>query len=119
MMKQSVKAAANIFRIRIKPTKGGCNKLGKNTALINSRSNIRFYYSEGSKVPGQTPLDARYVDFRSDTLTKPTFEMRKVMFEAKVGDDVYKEDETINELERVAAELFGMEKALFVPSGIP
>ena len=63
------------------------------------------------------PMKSRIVDLRSDTVTRPTAEMRKVMFEANVGDDVYKEDETINKLERVSAEMFGMEKALFVPSG--
>ncbi|EOD01392.1 low-specificity L-threonine aldolase [Caldisalinibacter kiritimatiensis] len=59
----------------------------------------------------------RIVDFRSDTITKPTEEMRKAMYEAEVGDDVYKEDPTIKKLERVAADIVGKEAALFVPSG--
>lgn len=59
----------------------------------------------------------RVVDLRSDTLTVPTPEMRQAMFEAEVGDDVYGEDPTVNELERKAAELFGKEAAVFVPSG--
>lgn len=59
----------------------------------------------------------RVVDLRSDTLTVPTPEMRQAMFKADVGDDVYGEDPTVNELERKAAELFGKEAALFVPSG--
>lgn len=59
----------------------------------------------------------RVVDLRSDTLTVPTPEMRQAMFKADVGDDVYGEDPTVNELERKAAELFGKESALFVPSG--
>ncbi|MFI5169985.1 MAG: threonine aldolase family protein, partial [Vicinamibacterales bacterium] len=57
------------------------------------------------------------VDLRSDTVTQPTAEMRKAMAEAEVGDDVYGEDPTVNRLEARAAELLGMEAALFVPSG--
>jgi len=60
----------------------------------------------------------KYIDLRSDTVTKPSAEMRKVMFEAEVGDDVYKEDPTVNELQRYAAELLGKEAALFVSSGV-
>src|SRR6476661_5550562 len=57
------------------------------------------------------------LDFRSDTATRPTPAMRKAMAEAPVGDDVFGEDPTINELERTVAELLGMEAAMFVPSG--
>ena len=57
------------------------------------------------------------IDLRSDTVTKPSPEMRRAMFEAEVGDDVYGEDPTINRLERRAAEIFGRAAALFVPSG--
>jgi threonine aldolase len=57
------------------------------------------------------------VDLRSDTVTRPTPEMRRAMAEAEVGDDVYAEDPTVNMLEREAAELFGKEGALFVPTG--
>ncbi len=57
------------------------------------------------------------IDLRSDTVTKPSPEMRHAMFEAEVGDDVYGEDPTINRLERRAAEIFGRAAALFVPSG--
>ena len=56
-------------------------------------------------------------DLRSDTITKPTLEMRKVMASAEVGDDVYREDPTTTKLEALAAELTGKEKALFVSSG--
>ena len=59
----------------------------------------------------------RIVDLRSDTVTQPTPEMRRAMAEAEVGDDVYLEDPTVNKLERLAAETFGKEAALFVPSG--
>ena len=57
------------------------------------------------------------IDLRSDTVTKPSPAMRKAMFQAEVGDDVYAEDPTINRLEKRAAEVFGREAALFVPSG--
>ncbi|MGB8984689.1 MAG: low-specificity L-threonine aldolase [Anaerolineales bacterium] len=58
-----------------------------------------------------------YVDLRSDTVTKPTPEMREAMAEAEVGDDVYRDDPTVNRLEELAAEMLGKEAALFVPSG--
>ena len=57
------------------------------------------------------------IDLRSDTVTKPTEEMRAAMAVAEVGDDVYGEDPTVNLLEARAAELFGREAALFVPTG--
>lgn len=57
------------------------------------------------------------VDFRSDTVTKPTIPMLEVMHSAPVGDDVFGEDPSINGLEEYAASLFGMEKAIFCPSG--
>jgi threonine aldolase len=57
------------------------------------------------------------IDLRSDTVTKPTPEMRRAMMEAEVGDDVYGEDPTVNRLEQRAAELTGKEAALFVPTG--
>ncbi len=63
-----------------------------------------------------TPLD-NLVDLRSDTVTRPTAEMRAAMAEAVVGDDVYGEDPTVNRLEKRAAEIFGKEAALFVPTG--
>lgn len=57
------------------------------------------------------------IDLRSDTVTVPTQEMRKAMFEAPVGDDVYGDDATVNELEALAAQMTGKEKGLYVPSG--
>jgi threonine aldolase len=60
----------------------------------------------------------RRVDLRSDTLTKPSEGMRRRMYEAEVGDDVYGEDVTVNKLQDICAELFGKEGALFVPSGV-
>lgn len=57
------------------------------------------------------------IDFRSDTVTKPSKEMMDAMFSAPVGDDVFSEDPTINELQQFAAKMFGKEDALFCSSG--
>jgi len=57
------------------------------------------------------------IDFRSDTVTKPTKEMLEAMFKAPVGDDVFSEDPTVNELQEFAAAYFGKEAALFCSSG--
>ncbi len=59
----------------------------------------------------------KYIDLRSDTVTQQTKEMRDAMYRAEVGDDVFQDDPTINELERLAATIFGKEDAAFVPSG--
>ncbi len=59
----------------------------------------------------------RLYDLRSDTVTKPSEGMRKAMYEAEVGDDVYREDPTVNRLEELAANMIGKEAALFVSSG--
>lgn len=59
----------------------------------------------------------KVIDLRSDTVTKPSAAMRKVMAEAEVGDDVYGEDLTVNRLQSVTAELMGKEAALFFPTG--
>lgn len=58
-----------------------------------------------------------WIDLRSDTVTKPNEKMRAAMATAEVGDDVYGEDPTVNRLEQRAAEVFGKEAALFVPTG--
>src|SRR6185312_15201484 len=68
------------------------------------------------KKEGYITLDT-VIDLRSDTVTRPTAEMRAAMAAAEVGDDVYGEDTTVNLLERRAAEIFDREAALFVPSG--
>lgn len=75
--------------------------------------NITAPEAEMKTANSTTPV----IDLRSDTVTKPSPEMRRAMFEAEVGDDVYAEDPTVNRLERRAAEIFGREAALFVPSG--
>jgi threonine aldolase len=71
-------------------------------------------FTEGAAVTGG---QVATIDLRSDTVTKPTPAMRAAMAAADVGDDVYGEDPTINLLEKRAAEIFGREAALFVPSG--
>jgi threonine aldolase len=58
------------------------------------------------------------IDLRSDTVTRPTPEMRRAMAEAEVGDDVYGEDPSVNRLQELAADRLGFEAALFVPSGV-
>lgn len=57
------------------------------------------------------------IDFRSDTFTKPTPGMLEAMFKAEVGDDVYEEDPSVNKLESYSAGIFGMEAAIFCPTG--
>ena len=60
----------------------------------------------------------KIIDLRSDTVTRPSQGMRKAMYDAEVGDDVFKEDPTLNKLQEMIAELLGKESALFVPSGV-
>ena len=76
-----------------------------------------MYTSAPEAVRNSAKSSTPAIDLRSDTVTKPSPEMRRAMFEAEVGDDVYAEDPTINRLEKRAAEIFGREAALFVPSG--
>jgi len=59
----------------------------------------------------------KYIDLRSDTVTKPSPAMREAMMKAEVGDDVFGEDPTVNTLQERIAVMFGKEAALFVPSG--
>lgn len=62
-------------------------------------------------------MSTHYIDLRSDTVTTPCTPMREAMAKAPVGDDVYREDPTVNRLEAMAADITGKESALFVPSG--
>jgi threonine aldolase len=63
------------------------------------------------------PKRERMIDLRSDTVTRPSDAMREAARDADVGDDVYREDPSVNELERRAADVVGLEAALYVPSG--
>uniref|UniRef100_A0A674BY80 Threonine aldolase 1 n=1 Tax=Salmo trutta TaxID=8032 RepID=A0A674BY80_SALTR len=83
------------------------------------RGPSRLYYETAKPVDPSLAgaSSARTVDLRSDTVTKPGAAMRQAMAEAEVGDDVFGEDPTVNELQKMAAEVFGMEAALYVPSG--
>ena len=69
------------------------------------------------EVTGRETEELNIIDLRSDTVTQPTSEMRRAMFEAAVGDDVYGEDPTVNELEAMAALMVDKEAALFTASG--
>jgi threonine aldolase len=62
-------------------------------------------------------MNSKVIDLRSDTVTKPSPEMRRAMMEAEVGDDVYIEDPTVNKLEDMAADIMGHEAALYFPTG--
>lgn len=62
-------------------------------------------------------MNTKYIDLRSDTITKPSPAMRKAIAEAEVGDDVFRDDPTVLRLEALVAEMFGKEAALLVPSG--
>lgn len=80
---------------------------------------MSFTVAKGNQLvdPDQvTPIE-NAVDLRSDTVTRPSDEMRHAMAAAEVGDDVYGEDPTVNHLQKRAAEIFGKEAALFVPTG--
>ena len=57
------------------------------------------------------------IDLRSDTVTRPTEDMRKAMYDSEVGDDVYGEDPTVNRLQEIASEITGKEDSLLVSSG--
>src|SRR5512135_3069758 len=80
----------------------------------SSEMRFSWYEEEGVMTPSGSDL---IVDLRSDTVTKPTPEMRRAMAEAEVGDDVFGEDPTVARLERLAAERLGKEAGLFVTSG--
>ena len=62
-------------------------------------------------------LQENVIDLRSDTVTRPSPEMRAVIAQAPVGDDVYNDDPTVNSLEERVAALFGKEAAVFTPTG--
>ncbi|KAF4085013.1 hypothetical protein AMELA_G00112560 [Ameiurus melas] len=77
---------------------------------------LRLYHG-GSSAATRGSGSWHTVDLRSDTVTEPGEAMRSAMAQARVGDDVFGEDPTVNELQKVVADMFGMEAALFVPTG--
>jgi len=102
------------------------NTLKKNNWCINSDFTTRYFdlydtfcllYQLPVRLLSFLYFCLMITDLRSDTFTKPSPQMLESMFNAKVGDDVFGEDPTVNELESLAREMFGMEAALFCPSG--
>lgn len=59
--------------------------------------------------------DNKWIDLRSDTVTQPTQQMREAMYQAQVGDDVYGDDPTVNQLEKKAAEMMGKDQLYLLP----
>src|SRR5580692_6452485 len=84
--------------------------------MTNAKSSVEISQEANVAMNSERHTTAT-VDLRSDTVTRPTPEMRRAMAEAVVGDDVYGEDPTVNKLQARAAEIFGREAGLFVPSG--
>jgi threonine aldolase len=78
---------------------------------------MTYTVAKGNQLSDPDQLTDNVVDLRSDTVTRPTEEMRRAMAAAAVGDDVYGEDPTVNLLQKRSAEIFAKEAALFVPSG--
>lgn len=72
-------------------------------------------YARGIATQGKRRKET--IDLRSDTVTKPTAQMTCAMMDARVGDDVYMEDPTVNKLQVTAADILGKEDAIFMPSG--
>jgi threonine aldolase len=83
--------------------------------FLNDLSSYQKIYNINSRT--EIKMKMEYVDLRSDTVTQPTPEMRKLMAEAVVGDDVFGEDPTINRLQKMGAERMGKEAGLFISSG--
>src|SRR5262245_36816627 len=90
--------------------------LQRRTHIQTPREHTMTTSSYESRVGALAPT-AHRIDLRSDTVTQPTPAMREAMFRAEVGDDVYGEDPTVNQLEELAAEKMGKEAAVFVPAG--
>ena len=86
-------------------------------ARYNDNSNSESPLTKRKKHDDDDGEGLRVIDARSDTVTKPTKEMREAMANAEVGDDVYGEDPTVNKLQKEAASLLGKEDAIYVPTG--
>ena len=78
---------------------------------------VSYHYIHINKTREIGEIMQKIVDLRSDTVTKPSLEMRRAMYDAEVGDDVFGDDPTVNKLQESVAELLGKEASLFVPSG--
>ncbi|XP_053309185.1 uncharacterized protein LOC128471293 isoform X3 [Spea bombifrons] len=101
------------YRAAIKPSRCRWKAMEQRTSDVpGTVGGVRSMYRSTEVQEG-----VQVVDLRSDTVTQPCAEMRKAMAEAKVGDDVYGEDPTVNEIQRRAAQILGTEDALFVTSG--
>ncbi|KAL7856891.1 hypothetical protein SRHO_G00157900 [Serrasalmus rhombeus] len=98
-----------------------CPPSSRNVRRVLGVDPGRFYYDRATAADDRAvsgvSVSAHTVDLRSDTVTKPGTAMRQAMAEAEVADDVFGEDPTVNELQTMAADIFGMEAALFIPSG--
>src|SRR5208337_640482 len=86
---------------------------------VHGEAHMSYTVAKGNQMvdPDDVAPVEGVVDLRSDTVTRPSEEMRRAMAAAEVGDDVYGEDPTVNRLQKRAAEMFGKEAALFVPTG--
>src|SRR6185369_14785661 len=98
--------------------RGGLRQVSAVPATHARRGVTAVLSSPSPGVPTEVFMSSSsVVDLRSDTVTRPTPEMRRAMAEAEVGDDVFGDDPTVQALERRIAELTGKEAALYVPSG--
>lgn len=94
------------------------SSLAKRLSRVVSRSRVLSYAMPYETIQnGPEGPKHRVVDLRSDTVSKPTPEMKEAMMTAEIGDDVYGEDPTVAALEREASGLLGKESGLFVPTG--
>ena len=96
------------------PKSGSWNKkIPALLTLYQSKKTCQSLLSVQIKYKCDAIIFAGMIDFRSDTVTKPSPAMLQAMMNAKVGDDVFGEDPAVNELEKKAADMFGMEDAIF------
>src|SRR5437588_401814 len=102
-----------------------CRPSSNSAPAERARSTARRSMASWSTSPGSAivnvypdPVASGLVDLRSDTVTRPTPEMRRAMAEAEVGDDVYGEDPTVNALEEAFARRVGKQASVYVPSGV-
>ncbi|KAL8163399.1 UNVERIFIED_CONTAM: hypothetical protein K2H54_019598 [Gekko kuhli] len=93
--------------------RGFCSNARQSMCWWRKRMGAHSYHT--TSLPA-AETEHRVVDLRSDTVTRPSPEMRQAMAQAEVGDDDYGEDPTVNELQSVVADLLGKEEALFVPT---